>query len=129
MQIRESTSGDDDVRERELALRAAQLAGDVDALDDLIDDALVFTGPDGRIYSKQDDLDAHRAGAIRITRLEPSDEHVQRFHGIAVVTVRMEMSGTFNGAPFAGAFRYLRVWCRRPDGWRIVAGQVSAVNS
>jgi hypothetical protein len=101
----------------------------VHALEDLIDDALVFTGPDGNIYSKADDLAAHRSGAIRITRLEPSDEHVQRFDGIAVVNVRMEMAGTFNGAPFAGSFRYLRVWCRRPDGWRVVAGQVSAVNS
>lgn len=119
----------DELLEREAALRAAQLAGDVRALDDLIDDALVFTGPDGRMYSKQDDLAAHRSGAIRITRLDPSDEHVQRFDVVAVVHVRMEMAGTFNGAPFAGAFRYLRVWCRRPGGWRIVAGQVSAISS
>ena len=115
------------VHSAELALREAQLAGDVAALDALIDEHLVFTGPDGMIYGKQDDLEAHRRGAIRITMLEPSDERVQDFGDIVVVTVRMEMRGSFNGASFAGPFRYTRVWQRRGQAWRIVAGHVSAI--
>jgi ketosteroid isomerase-like protein len=115
------------LRAAEMALRRAQLTSDVSALERLLDDALVFTGPDGAIYGKQDDLEAHRQGAIRITRLEPSEERIQRFGSIAVVSVRMEMAGSFQGAPFAGPHRYTRVWCARHDGWRIVAGHVSAV--
>jgi ketosteroid isomerase-like protein len=118
---------DASLRACEAALRQAQLASDVSVLDRLLDDALVFTGPDGAVYGKQDDLEAHRRGIVRITRLEPSDERIQRFGSIAVVSVRMEMSGTFQGATFAGPFRYTRVWCARPEGWRIVAGHVSAV--
>lgn len=64
---------------------------------------------------------------VSITRLDASEERVQRFGDIAVVSVRMDMSGSFKGAPFSGAFRYTRVWCARPGGWRIVAGHVSAV--
>lgn len=111
----------------EAALRRAQLAGDAAALERLVDDALVFTGPDGLLYGKQDDLDAHRNGWVRITRLEPSEERVLRLDDVAVLSVRMDMAGTFKGAPFAGTFRYTRVWCARPDGWRVVAGHVSAV--
>ena len=96
-------------------------------LDRLVDDALVFTGPNGVVYGKEDDLDAHRRGLIRITRLEPSEERIQRFGEIAVVSVRMEMTGTFEGAAFAGPFRYTRVWHKQVDGWRVVAGHVSAV--
>jgi ketosteroid isomerase-like protein len=118
---------DASLRDSEASLRAAQLASDVDTLELLLDDALVFTGPDGAVYGKQDDLTAHRQGAIRITRLTPSDERVLRFGSIAIVNVRMEMAGSFMGTPFAGPFRYTRVWCARPDGWRIVAGHVSAV--
>lgn len=118
---------DDALRAAEAALRRAQLAGDAGALERLVDDALVFTGPDGALYGKADDLDAHRHGWVRITRLEPSEERVQRFGTIAVVSVRMDMAGTFRGAPFAGPYRYTRVWCARPDGWRVVAGHVSAV--
>ncbi len=115
------------LRECEAALRQAQLASDVRELDRLVDDALVFTGPNGALYTKQDDLGAHRRGLIRITRLDPSEERILRFGHIAVVIVRMEMAGTFEGAAFAGPFRYTRVWRAHSDGWRIVAGHVSAV--
>ena len=120
-------SPDDSLLAAESALRRAQLTGDVAALESLVDDELVFTGPDGSVYGKADDLDAHRQGWVRITKLEPSEERVQRFGDVAVVSVRMEMEGSFKGAPFAGSFRYTRVWCRRADEWRIVAGHVSAV--
>ena len=121
------TSSDDSLLECERALRAAQLTGDVTALERLVDESLIFTGPDGAIYGKQDDLDAHRRGLVRITRLDPSEERMQRHGSVAVVSVRMEMSGTFHGAPFAGPFRYTRVWREQPEGWRIIAGHVSAV--
>ena len=96
-------------------------------LDRLVDDSLVFTGPNGAVYGKKDDLEAHRRGLIRITRLEPSEQRIQLFGEIAVVSVRMEMAGTFEGAAFAGPFRYTRVWRNKGDGWRVVAGHVSAV--
>lgn len=115
------------VRIAELALRRAQLASDVSALSALLDDTLVFTGPDGAIYGKQDDLEAHRSGAIRITQLEPSDEYVQEFGSIVVVSVRMDMHGSFNGVPFAGPFRYTRIWLGQDQHWRVVAGHVSAI--
>ena len=118
---------DDSLHAYEAALRQAQLTGDVAALDRLVDDTLMFTGPDGAVYGKQDDLDAHRRGWVRITRLEPSEERIQRFGSIAVVSVRMEMAGTFKGEAFAGPFRYTRVWREGPHGWRIVAGHVSGV--
>ena len=126
------TGADAVLREAELraaedALRRAQLAGDAATLDRLVDDALVFTGPDGLLYGKADDLQAHREGWVKITRLEPAEERVVPLGDIAVVSVRMEMAGSFKGAAFAGPFRYTRVWRRRPDGWRVVAGHVSAV--
>jgi ketosteroid isomerase-like protein len=116
-------------RSAESALRKAQLKSDVEALDTLIDDALVFVGPDGALYGKQDDLAAHRSGAIRIERLDPSEERIQEFADIVIVSVRMEMRGTLGGAPFVGPFRYTRIWRHSAAGWRIVAGHVSAIAS
>ena len=118
---------DSGLHESENALRRAQLASDAGALDRLVDESLIFTGPDGGIYRKTDDLDAHRNGWIRITRLDPSEEHVQEFGEIAVISVRMEMAGLFHDAPFSGSFRYTRVWRHFADGWRIVSGHVSAI--
>lgn len=48
----------DELRAAERRLQAAQLAGDADALDQLLDDRLIFTlGVDGKTYTKQDDLE------------------------------------------------------------------------
>lgn len=118
---------DDALRESEDALRRAQLAGDAATLERLVDDALVFTGPDGLLYGKADDLAAHREGWVTITRLDPSEERIVHLGDVAVVSVRMEMAGRFKGAEFAGAFRYTRVWSWRGDAWRIVAGHVSPI--
>jgi ribosomal protein S18 acetylase RimI-like enzyme len=118
-----------DVMTCERELRRAQLTSDVPVLDRLLDESLVFTGPDGKIYGKADDLHLHRTGGIRIHRLEPSDERVQRLGDVAVITLRMDMEGTFGGTPFGGPVRYTRVWRAGPDGWRIVAGHVSPIPS
>ena len=115
-------------RSAETALRQAQLTGDVAALDKVLDEDLVFTGPDGLIYGKGDDLDAHRSGSIRITELAPSEEHVQEFGDIVVLSVTMEMRGSFHGEDFAGPFRYTRIWRNTERGWRVVAGHVSAIS-
>ncbi len=118
---------DPELQACEAKLRNAQLAGDAAALEVLLDDALMFTGPDGAVYGKADDLDAHRRGWIVITRLEPSDERAQQHGDLAIVSVRMEMAGSWRGEAFEGPFRYTRVWRRFANGWRIVAGHVSAI--
>lgn len=58
------------LRAAERRLQAAQLASDVPALTELLDDAVLFTGPDGKLYSKEDDLNAHRGGHQVLHRIE-----------------------------------------------------------
>jgi ketosteroid isomerase-like protein len=128
LQFTDSMS-EDPILASEAELRSAMLAGDVATLDRLIDDALMFTGPDGAVVGKQEDLNAHRSRRLQLTRLEPSDERVTCEGAIAIVSVRMDLAGTWDGAAMGGTFRYTRVWCQRPDGWRVIAGHVSAVLS
>ena len=118
----------DPVLTAEAELRSAMLAGDVDALDRLLDADLVFTGLDGRVIGKAADLDAHRTGRLRLSRLDPSERHVVRCGPTVVVSVRVDLAGTYDGEPTGGAYRYTRVWCERPEGWRIVAGHMSAID-
>ena len=118
---------DDLILAGEAELREAMLANDVAALDRLIDDALVFTTLEGVVIGKQDDLDAHRARRLQLTRLEPSDQRVLRCGATAIVSVCMEIEGTWDGAPVGGALRYTRAWCERADGWRVVAGHMSTI--
>ena len=113
----------------ESQLRDAQLASDVHALDRLIGDGLLFTGPDGQLYTKADDLAAHGAGAIRITMHEPQELRIRRVgDDVAIVALRTRLAGSFGGQAFEDVVRYTRVWARESaDAWQVVAGHVSIV--
>ncbi|MET8912582.1 nuclear transport factor 2 family protein [Micromonospora sp. NPDC004551] len=114
------------LRAAERRLQQAQLGSDVEALDRLIDDRLVFTGPDGGLYSKQDDLRVHRSGQQSMTRVEEEDLSVLVVGGTGVTWFLGTIEGTLAGEPFLARVRYTRTWILDSDkGWRLIAAHVS----
>lgn len=92
------------IRELERRLLNAMRDSDLGELDALLADDLVFTDHLGALWGKQDDLSARRSGAIRVRAVEASQERVQVHDGVAVVNVRLSISGTFGGRRRAGRF-------------------------
>jgi len=117
----------DELRAAERRLQAAQLASDVDALDALVDERLIFTGPDGLLYDKQDDLRVHRTGAQRMTRVDEEDLQVLVVGSTGVTWFLGTLEGTTPDGPFAARVRYTRTWVHEGGAWRLVAAHVSAV--
>lgn len=117
------------IKHAEERLRRAMLDADVDALDDLIHDGLLFLGPTGALARKDEDLENYRSGRQRMTAIEPRDLVIE-LHGddVGVVTVTTALAGTFDGGAFRGTCRYLRTWRREHESWRIVAGAVVAAS-
>lgn len=114
----------------ERRLQAAQLASDVSALNELLDNALVFTGPDGILYSKQDDLDAHRSGYQVLHRLEEQDLRSTVAGTTGVTWFLGMLEGSLGEQPFVGQMRYTRTWVHDAEtGWKIIAAHATAVNS
>lgn len=113
----------------EADLRAAQLAADVAALDRLISDDLLFTGPDGQLATKAQDLESHASGAVRFREHEPEELRIRRVGAsVAVTSLRTRLTVEVSGTVHQGTFRYTRVWARDHDRkWRVVAGHVSQV--
>lgn len=113
----------------EARLRAAQLDADVAALDAMIADELLFTGPDGSLGAKAQDLEAHGAGIVRFRAHEPEELRMRRVGADVVVTaLRARLAVEVAGAMVRGTWRYTRVWAREDGGpWRVVGGHVSEV--
>lgn len=82
-----------EVRDAEERLRVAMLANDVAVLAHLIHDDLVFTGPDGAIVRKKDDLAAHAVRRLRLTRLDLQETSIDVDDLVAKVTVRAILAG------------------------------------
>ena len=120
---------DPEIVRAEAELRAAQLSADVAALDRLISDDLLFTGPDGQLGTKAQDLEAHGSGAVRFRSHEPEELRVRRIGAdVAVTALRARLGVEVGGTLFEGTYRYTRVWAREHGGpWRVVGGHVAEV--
>ena len=110
----------------EIALRAAMLASDVEALDALLDDDLVFTVPTGW-SSRRRKAAAHRAKLLRLDRLDVQETHAYAIGEMILTTTKARLAGHFDGTAFDGMFAYTRLWRRSSAGWRVVAGHASQV--
>jgi ketosteroid isomerase-like protein len=113
----------------EARIRDAQLAADVAALDTLISEDLLFTGPDGQLGTKAQDLAAHGSGVVRFREHEPEDLRIRRVGSdVAVVALRARLTVEVAGTPVRGTYRYTRIWARENGGtWCVVGGHVSEV--
>jgi ketosteroid isomerase-like protein len=115
------------IRAVEERLWKAQLSADVDALDDLIADDLLFTGLTGSLETKAADLQQHRSGALKITKLDPLEFHVRAIPGGAITSVKMDAAAVIAGKLTTATLRYTRVWISTNGRWQIAGGHMSAV--
>jgi ketosteroid isomerase-like protein len=116
-----------EIIQMEERLRAAMLASDVAALDALIEDRLLFVVPNGDLYGKADDLEFHRLGETKFTKIEQVDIRIEVYGSTAVVVMLANMAGTFKDQAFEGLSRYTRTWVCADQGWQIVSGSVCSI--
>ena len=115
----------------EARIRAAQLSADLTALEHLISDDLLFTGPDGQLGTKAQDIEAYRSGTVKFMAHIPEELRIRRVSAdVAISSLRAELTVDVAGNLSRGTYRYTRVWAREGGAaWRVVGGHVSLVNS
>lgn len=114
------------IKALEHELLDAMRNSNVEKLDELIADDLVFTDHNGQLFTKAMDLDAHRSGAFKIESLEPEEQIIKLYDHTAVVSVLLHITGKYLGNNFDGSNRYTRVWIKRDGAWKIAAGHSSS---
>jgi hypothetical protein len=116
------------ISELENRLQSAMLNGVVAELDDLLAPDLIFTNHLGRLLGKQDDLEAYRSGALKITELLPSEQQMRKAGNVVIISVRMQLRGTYAGEPANGDFRFTRVWApSSEEAWHVVAAHAGLI--
>jgi ketosteroid isomerase-like protein len=115
----------------EARIRAAQLGADLAALEDLISDDLLFTGPDGQLGTKAQDIEAYRSGTVRFMDHVPEELRIRRIGAdVAIASLRAQLTVDVAGNLSRGTYRYTRVWAREYGRtWRVAGGHVSPVDS
>jgi ketosteroid isomerase-like protein len=116
------------IRASEARLYTAMLTSDLNELDALIADDLLFAGPTGELATKAMDLELHRTGDTQLHELTPKELEIRVWsEQFALASARIFLRGTYLGQSFAGDYRYTRIWRNGPHGWQIVGGSVTAM--
>lgn len=109
--------------------RKAQLAGDANAMAELLSDDFVGITAFGKVNTKAQYLTRIRDRVVKVTQLDLSDVKVKIIGSrVAVVTSRAEISGENEGKPIKGGFRYTRVYQRSGGVWRITSFEATRAN-
>jgi hypothetical protein len=114
--------------EIEERLRRAMLNSDVAELDALIAPELIFTSYLGQLVSKQQDIAIHQSGMLKFSALMPSEQYIQPNEGFSVVSVKMHILGSYEGAEIDQHYRFTRVWAISSAGsLQVIAGHVCVI--
>lgn len=112
----------DEVSRIEHELFEAMKTSNVQVLDGLLHDDLLFLLPNGQTVNKQADLDSHRAKAMVIEEAELIPGEISIIDDCAISTVTLNASGRMLGQPLSGEFRYVRVWKKFGNGLKVIGG-------
>jgi hypothetical protein len=71
----------------------------------------------------------HRTGGTQFHEFKPRELVIRVWsEEFALASAKIFLSGTFLAQPFAGDYRYTRVWRKGPQGRQIVGGSVTAMS-
>lgn len=112
----------EEIEKHEQELLTAMGNNDVDTLERLIHDDLLFVIPTGETVTKEMDLNNFRSGNLKVDSVEPSQQEINIVDDTAVVTVTVNLKGTFQEQPIEGKFRYVRIWKNADGKWQVIGG-------
>lgn len=116
--------------EAEEKLRVAMLDSDVDALNELLANELIFTNHFGQVFTKQDDIDAHQSGIINIESITPSEQQIKLIgRNVAIITVKVNIIGSYAGIKSNTNLRFTRIWhLSLTNVWQVIVAHSSAIS-
>jgi ketosteroid isomerase-like protein len=117
-----------EVEQAEDQWRSAMLTTNGDALGKLLADDYTGITATGAIQTREQALANLRTGSLKLSALSVFDRKVRIYGSTAVVTSQVELTGSREGAPISGKYRYTRVYVRNGQGqWRIVSFEASRI--
>ncbi|MEN0082828.1 nuclear transport factor 2 family protein, partial [Flavobacterium lindanitolerans] len=100
---------------------------DVEILEQLLHDDLLFVLPSGEVITKKTDLETHQSGNLVLEEITSSIDSIKQIDENVVVTLSSKLKGKMLEQNFEGNFRYLRVWKMFDGQLKVIAGSCVAV--
>ena len=101
----------------------AMAAKDVETLEDLLADDLIYTHSSARLDTKRSLIQAMVSGTTVYTGIEASDVKAQDLGDTVVLTGVAHIKVVSNGTPNAFGVRFTDVYAKRDGRWQMVTWQ------
>ena len=106
--------------------REAFLRHDIPTLEKIWADDYVFVNGFGEVLTKAQRLANLRSGATTLESINEEEKPtVRAYQNSAVATSRVTLKGQYSGQPVSGQYRSTLVWVKGPNGWQLVANQLT----
>ncbi|MGJ1431062.1 nuclear transport factor 2 family protein [Sphingobacterium spiritivorum] len=119
----------DEVLNLENRLYSAIKESNIQELDELLHQDLLFINPYGNVITKEVDLNTYREGNLIIHELTPDIENLNIIDNLAVITLVIQLKGNYKGEPFGAKFRYIRFWKEFTEGIKVVGGSAIQIEA
>lgn len=116
------------LKQEEILLQAMRNS-DLEKLEHLLHDDLLFIIPTGQTVTKEMDLANLKSGNLKIQELQASGHEVSLVEDCALVSVQVELKGQYLGQPIAGQFKYFRAWKLIQNQWKVIGGAGVQINN
>lgn len=112
----------DQIIEIEKVILNAIRESDVEILNSLLHENLLFHTPAGEIVTKAMDLASHSSGTMVVDLLEVAEQQISIIDDTAIVSFHLKTKGEMMGQLIEGTFRFLRVWKLCSGNLKVIAG-------
>jgi hypothetical protein len=111
-----------DIIDCENRLLDAIRSGDINTLDELLHESLIFNIPTGQTITKEMDIENYRSGIMCVYDISTTDQTIKTIDNISTVAVTIHLKAKYADQIIDGKFRYLRIWKLFNNSWKIIAG-------
>lgn len=101
----------------------AQIEKDVNALDQLLADELIYIHSNTLLETKTDFIQSVQSGKIVYQAMDVQHHKIRRYKKIAVVTGLVQVSGLYKGTSFIVDLHYTSIYKKKKKQWLLVSWQ------
>ncbi|UMY64934.1 MULTISPECIES: nuclear transport factor 2 family protein [unclassified Flavobacterium] len=112
------------VKEAEERLLCAFIAGDADAIRNMVAPNITVVSAYGEFFLGVDNIPMSHVGVMRVHTIKVLQQHVTDYTSVVIVNTLEERKGVYRDIEFGSRMRTTRVWRFDGRAWRIVHGHI-----
>lgn len=114
-------------RKLEDQLIEAMRTSNIEALDNLIADNLLFINHEGTRVTKAQDIEMHAAGTIKIETIEHEALHITEYENCSIADAVITIRGKYAGQELSARFHHLRTWAKLNSRWQVIGLKTTVI--